>query len=439
MSQKLFGLGDNEFEASDTNFDLFSKPTLNNDFYTYNDFTFKPKHPIQNSEHNPIVFEIEDSRNYSILPSIRIDGKLKVTHADGSDLTEDEKVSPCNLFPHALFQTIDIKVNNQPISDHARLYPHRAFVHCLFSYSEEVKKNTQICEYFLDDITKDEKVDDTSSAFTQKMDLIKKSRICYFSFEPKIDTMTITRFFPPGHSIAFEFIRAPSHFTLLGSDESKKYKIEIVDMSLTCRQLLPTESIESRMKKLMLTKDIHLPVTRLVSRTRSLHAGLFDGTIYNAISGKMPSHIMMLFLKNSQITSDLSCNPFHFGRYDLEEANLVINGQSYPSEALTFNETVGDYFKAFKFFLSNIGCTGDMSIGIGPNRYVKDSFCLAFDLTPDICLNNHMHFFEDSVNIDIKLRFKKALAHPLTVLYISTYDNCVTISPDKSVTLDYTV
>ena len=57
----------------------------------------------------------------------------------------------------------------------------------------------------------------------------------------------------------------------------------------------------------------------------------------------------------------------------------------------------------------------------------------------DICLNNHMHFFEDAVNIDIKLRFKEALPHPLTVLYISTYDNCITISPDKSVSLDYSV
>ena len=388
MSQKLFGVGSNDFEASDTDFDLFSRPRLNNDFYLYNDFTFKPKHPIQNSEHNPVVFEIgnDDSRNYTLLSSVRIDGKIKVTYADGTNLSLGEKVSPSNLLPHSLFQTVDVKINGQPISDHARLYPHKAYIHSLFSYSEEVKKNTQICEYFLDEVTKDEKVNDESDAFIQKMDLIKQSRMCYFSFEPKIDTMTITRFFPPGHTISFEFIRAPSHFTLLSTDESKKYKIEIIDMSLTCRQILPTESIESKMRKLMLTKDIHLPLTRLVSRTRSLHSGLFDGTITNAISGKMPSHIMMVFLKNSQLSSDLACNPYHFGRYGLEEASLIINGQSFPSEKLTFNETAGDYFKAFKYFLANIGCTGDMSVGVNPNRYMKDSFCLAFDLTPGIKL-----------------------------------------------------
>ena len=121
MSQGIFGVGDNSFEASDTPFDLFSKPVLNDDYYTYNDFTFKPKNPIQNSEHNPIVFEVgnEDSRNYTLLHTIRVDGQIRVVHADGSNLSLDEKVSTVNIFPHALFQTIDVKINNQPISDHA--------------------------------------------------------------------------------------------------------------------------------------------------------------------------------------------------------------------------------------------------------------------------------------------------------------------------------
>ena len=357
MSQRIFGQGDNEFESSDSPFNLFTKPTYNNDYYSWNDYTYKSKNPIQNSQHNPIVFEFggEDSRAYTLLHSLRIDGSLKVTHSDGTDLEADEKISPCNLFPHSLFQTIDIKINNQPISDHARLYPHRAFLHTLLSYSKEAKEETQMCEYFLDEETKSDVVDDTSRQYVDKMALIKESRICHFSFEPKIDTLTITRFFPPGHTISFEFIRSPTHFSLLGKDTTKKYKLEIVDMSLTCRQLLPSEPIEQKMKKLMLTRDIYLPLTRLVSRTRSLHAGLYDGTITNAVTGKMPSHLMMVFLKNSQLSDDVSSNPFYFGRYGLEEACLLINGQTFPSEKITFNEISKDYFRAFKFFLQNIG------------------------------------------------------------------------------------
>ena len=39
MSQGIFGVGDNDFETKDSAFDLFSKPVLNDDYYTFNDFT----------------------------------------------------------------------------------------------------------------------------------------------------------------------------------------------------------------------------------------------------------------------------------------------------------------------------------------------------------------------------------------------------------------
>ena len=84
---------------------------------------------------------------------------------------------------------------------------------------------------------------------------------------------------------------------------------------------------------------------------------------------------------------------------------------------------------------------------------MKDAFCLAFDLTPgkimchlfkvtflflDLCLNNHLHQQADA-NVDIRIRFSNPLPEPITVLYISTYDNIITLSIDKNVTLDYTV
>ena len=88
--------------------------------------------------------------------------------------------------------------------------------------------------------------------------------------------------------------------------------------------------------------------------------------------------------------------------------------------------------------MENIGCSGDVSNGIKPSSYMKDCFSLAFDLTPDTCLNNRLHSHTDST-IDIKLVFENPLPTPITVLYISTYDNIISLSPDKSVSIDYTV
>ena len=78
------------------------------------------------------------------------------------------------------------------------------------------------------------------------------------------------------------------------------------------------------------------------------------------------------------------------------------------------------------------------SIGISPIEYINHSFVLAFDLTPDSCMNDHLHKSKDCM-IDINLIFNNPLKEPITMLYIATYENVITVDPDKSVSMDYAV
>ena len=63
---------------------------------------------------------------------------------------------------------------------------------------------------------------------------------------------------------------------------------------------------------------------------------------------------------------------------------------------------------------------------------------LAFDLTPESCMNDTLSNIKDGV-IDIKPIFNNPLKEPITVLYIATYENVITVDPDKSVSMDYAV
>ena len=92
--------------------------------------------------------------------------------------------------------------------------------------------------------------------------------------------------------------------------------------------------------------------------------------------------MIIAFLRNEQLTNNATFNPFFFGDYDIAEACLILNGQSFPSERISFNKENGDYIRAFKFMLQNVGLMGDASNGINPSRYMKDCFFLSFDLTP---------------------------------------------------------
>ena len=210
-------------------------------------------------------------------------------------------------------------------------------------------------------------------------------------------------------------------------------------MTIETRMFTPPDTIESKYNKLLSSSDFHLPLTRLVCRTRGIHAGVFDGSIYNAVTGKTPSHMLIFLLTNKQLNGDIATDSYFFNPRKLKDCWITLNGQSFPTEKLSFI-TKGEILRSYNFFMNNMGLDvlTNESIGVTVKEYIENSFAIAFDLTADSCFNTHLHSSKDCV-IDIKLKFESALAQPLSVLYICSYQNTISVSPDKNVYLDYTV
>ena len=183
------------------------------------------------------------------------------------------------------------------MSDHSRLYQFRAIAHCLFSFQTDCKKTLLQSEGFYRDSyeNKSETASAESDDFKARADLIGNDGVFCVNFIPRIDTLSINKFFPPGHQLTLEFIRSPHHFSLLAPDNTKSYKIILSDMTLEVRQFTPPDILESKFNKILNNTDFHLPVTRLVCRTRGVHAGMYDGSIYNTVSRKMPSHMLIFY------------------------------------------------------------------------------------------------------------------------------------------------
>ena len=440
----MFGIDTEEFDQMEEGFEIFSKPAQSTNEYIFNDYLIKPRHPISHNDFNPVIFDIGsfESRHWLIPSSIRINLVGKITHSDGTELDKTkDNISLQDLVCHSLFQQIECKINGIPISDHSRLYQWRAIAHSLYSFQSDCKNTLLQSEGFYRDAyeTKSDAVDKESDAFKIRSKLIGTDGTFSTNFIPRIDTLSIEKFFPPGHTLSLEFIRSPHHFSLLSPDSGKSFKIVLTDMTLECRMFTPPDAMETKLNKSLSTTDFHLPLTRLVCRTRGLHAGVFDGSIYNAVTGKTPSHMMIFLLTNKQLNGDLATDSYFFSPRNLKDCWLNINGQAFPSEKLSFH-TQGEIFRSYNFFMKNMGLDvmTNQSIGISPKEYIENSFAIAFDLTPDTCFNNHFHNSKDCV-IDIKLHFKVALSQPLSILYICSYQNCISVSPDKNVYLDYSV
>ena len=118
---------------------------------------------------------------------------------------------------------------------------------------------------------------------------------------------------------------------------------------------------------------------------------------------------MIFLLSNNHVNGDLSVDSYFINPRYLKHAYLIINGQTFPSDKLSFCMQV-EILRSYNFFMKNMGLNVliNESIGISHIEYVNHSFALAFDLTPDSCMNDHLNNSKDCMT-DIKLIFNNLL------------------------------
>ena len=383
------GLSEKIGDINQTGLDILSKYE---EAKLYSRAKYIPIRPLNAiADEGPFKFIVGgyESPDVVMLNSLRLSVKFQVVKLDGSALTASDHVSLVNTPVHSLFENIACKLNDVPISDHARMYHYKSFIQQMYSYSKEVKKNNLNCEYFLKDAVSSTTTvavptsnDDTTPIGVRKS-WIAASKPIHATIIPYIDIMSTNHFLCPGHQLYLELERSRSSFTLLASSDA--YKIKILDMVLWARVLEPLPSVSNSLTRYKNNGLVQYPLTRNVIRTHQIHSGTSRIEINNIFRDKLPRALYVFFLENAQIVGSISKNPFIFKAYNVMDSHITVNGFPYPSEPIRTNFTTNklDIMGAYRWMLDNIGLLeNDSEIGITSNEYATNLFMLPFDLSP---------------------------------------------------------
>lgn len=245
------GVGANSttyFEMQSNGLNFFEQPPFDSTLKGFNNRSYKPINSI--SSEGPFLFQLggNDFAHYSMLSTMRLEGYLKVTKADGGNLGSGDKVSIVNLFPHALFDHINVTLNGVPVADHSRHYAYKSYIQTHYSFSHDVKMNNLASLYYVPETaTATSNVNMTESAVAKRGELIETSKKLYFSFFPYIDIASANNFLPPSSTLELEFQRGKDTFALLASTGT--FKIEIVDLSLKMRHVYADSQVGLELEK----------------------------------------------------------------------------------------------------------------------------------------------------------------------------------------------
>ena len=269
----------------DDSLDLFSKPASIDMFHSSKIVTYKPLHAINETGPYKFIISSASPREFIQLHSLRVSLQFHIVENDGTplgvNLTDElkDKVSIVNCPGHSLFENVNVRLCDTPISQGNRLYGWKAFMQETLSYSSATQKANMQAEMFsIDDPQENCNVSASCKGFLARAKHIELSKKVYLNFIPNIDMLSTPKLLAPGIPLTIEFERAPPELYIL-TDESKRFKAIIDDMSITIRKLELHESLHNHIARKMLTTSIHYPITLNWTRKHDVHAGINEAFI----------------------------------------------------------------------------------------------------------------------------------------------------------------
>ena len=89
----------------------------------------------------PFEFLIPTSNELTLLPQTRTQGVCKIVRKDGTDLPIDTDFSVVNLFPHSIFNQVDIEIDGINLSCQDNLYPYKVYLETLLTFCLDSKNS----------------------------------------------------------------------------------------------------------------------------------------------------------------------------------------------------------------------------------------------------------------------------------------------------------
>ena len=77
------------------------------------------------------------SNELTLLPQTRIHGICKIVRKDGSDVPLETDFSVVNLFPHSIFNQVDVEIDGINLSCQDNMYPYKAYLETLLTFGLE--------------------------------------------------------------------------------------------------------------------------------------------------------------------------------------------------------------------------------------------------------------------------------------------------------------
>jgi hypothetical protein len=432
-------------------YDLWEPRFVNTQVQSTHIERYYPTSGINESNTNPIVFNIKGNSDYINLTKATVTikgifkGQAPKTDATLVDITDSSNpfFSVVNLFPHALISSINVSVNNRNVALNENHYPYRAYLQTLLS-STKMYLDTlgPLCGWFKDEGSWEGFNPTNNPALNRRLAYMNNKKEVVYVIDLQTPLFQMEKAFISEADIKVELVKNhnPAFYMMHAATGSVEFQIKEAYLNVEKITFFPeiAMKIEAELKaRQLLTYVMDDPRMIMVSVPQGESYYIKD---YLTI-GHLPKRIVLAMVETDAFNGDATKNCFNFQHFDTSQILLTKNGVEYPTPALETDFTNGDYFESYRHLFESLQAEKSPLLpDITIKDFAKGAFITSWDMSPaQYGADDPQILVNRNSNIKLAINFKKALTSPITLIILYMLEMRLNINDSRQVTLDSVV
>lgn len=404
----------------------------------------------------PIIFQLTaDDYHYIDTSDAILYLQCCIVNRDGTDIPRQTNVGghnvanphrlvyPENLFGASLFKNLEVYLNDKLISENDNLYPYRAYIQTIITYSKAVKDtvlqtslftvNTQqIDENFAPVLVAGANTNVGQVIRWQSTQFSKRFEVATRLYS---EIFNINRLLPDGSKLKIVLHPHESAFCLKSPNNAQGYRVIIDHARLRIRHTKITDSVRIAHAKTRLTMPMIYPFNKTIMKFYTHPAGHSDISENNLVTGNLPKKVTIGIVRSEGFHGHYEYSGLNFAHFHVSNIGLRKGNINIPHDPLELDYANDIFHLAYLTLQDGTGpLYRDNSPGISINEYKNYGCTLyCFDTRPSPASSEQFDLVtEGTLSLTIKLA--QVTPYPVTVVVALEYDAYITIDNNKLVT-----
>ena len=378
-----------------------------------------------------IAIQKEDGTPYKVLDE----------HDQLLPLNKKETGTPIDFILHSMWSGVDVKMNNNLVSESGTNYMYKALMEALLTYDENTKKIQLSNKGFTGDSGDFTQINPDSPPYNHGLKVchkwFKDFAVVEFVGPLMADICNQDRSILPGVDIDIKLWPTCDEFPLITHPLGLRCKLLIDEIYFNVWKVNVSPEVMTGHAAALEIADSIYPFVRTDIHTLNIAEGNFGMNIEDIWQGEVPTRLVVGLVKSQAYNGDYHLNPYHFEHFNVSDIGFFVNGEATPHPAYKLDLENGIYLQGLNSLYKITGKTMENSdIGITRDTYQQGYTLVGFDVDPTTSPDFHYVGKPREGHTKLEIRFKRGLPAPVTVILYATFPENMTIDQARNVRLE---